>query len=418
MSFFADDRIILHVDANNFYASCECARSPSLAGKPLVVCGDPKKRKGIVLAKSYEAKRYGIATGDTVYEATRKCPSLLTVEPDFALYSSYSKQLFAIYTQYTDRVESFGMDECWLDVTGSSRLFGDGKQIADAIRQRVKDELHLTVSVGVSFSKVFAKLGSDLKKPDATTVIDRNNYRTVAWPLAAGEMIMVGRQTAKALLSMGIVSIGDLANTPEAVLQRKLGVNGVKLGRAARGIDEGEVMHYYDHVIPESISNGTTTGVDITKREEVLALVTTLSDMVATRLRSFHLRAMTTFVYAKSHDFAGFGGTMRLDMPIGSATEIIENVMQMMDSLWKEHNYVPLRSVTLGVGRFLTDTYTVQTTLFDTVDHEKRTDADSAVDRIRAKFGKDVIARAASLTYTYTTDELLDDSTYKPFKKN
>ena len=412
------DRIILHIDANNFYASCECARNPALRGLPVAVCGDPRKRKGIVLAKSYEAKRYGIATGDTVYEAQKKCPDLVTIMPDFALYSAYSKQLFALYTQYTDRVESFGMDECWLDVTGSTRLFGDGRQIADTIRERVKAELGLTVSVGVSFSKVFAKLGSDLKKPDATTVIDRANYTTVAWPLPCQEMIMVGRQTAKVLVGMGITTIGDLANTPEAVLQRKLGINGVKLGRAARGIEEGEVLHYYDHVVPESISNGTTTCVDITQREEVLALVTTLADMVATRMRSYGLRAMSTFVYAKAHDFAGWGGTMKLDMPIGSATEIIEDVMQMLDSLWAEHHYVPLRSVTLGVGRFVSGKDWVQPTLLDTVDHSRNTTADSAVDAIRAKYGKEVISRGASLTYTYTTDELMDDETYKPFKKN
>ena len=412
------NRIILHIDANNFYAGCECARNPSLQGLPLVVCGDPRKRKGIVLAKSYEAKRYGIVTGDTVYAAQKKCPDVVTIMPDFALYSYYSKRLFDIYTQYTDRVESFGMDECWLDVTGSTRLFGSGKQIADTIRERVKAELHLTVSVGVSFSKVFAKLGSDLKKPDATTVIDRDNYTTVAWRLPCQDMIMVGRQTAKTLLGMGIVTIGDLAKAPENVLQRKLGVNGVKLGRAARGIEDGEVMHYYDHVIPESISNGTTTCVDITQREEVLALVTTLADMVATRLRSYGLRALSTFVYAKAHDFVGWGGTMKLDMPIGSATEIIDDVMQMLDSLWAEHNYVPLRSVTLGVGRFISGDDWVQPTMFDTVDHNRNTSADSAVDAIRAKFGKDVISRAASLTYTYTTDELIDDETYKPFKKN
>lgn len=412
------DRIILHVDANNFYAGCECVRDPSLRGKPLAVCGDPQKRKGIVLAKSYEAKRYGIATGDTVFDAKRKCPDLVTVQPDFALYSSFSKRLFSLYTRFTDRVESFGLDECWLDVTGSTRLFGDGKQIADTIRQLVKEELGLTVSVGVSFTKVLAKLGSDLKKPDATTVIGREDLRTVAWPLPAGDMIMVGRQTAKALLSMGIKTIGDLAHTPEAVLQRKLGINGVKLGRAARGIEEGEVMHYYDHVIPESLSNGTTTGVDITIRAEVLSLVTTLADMVATRLRSYGLRATAVFVYAKANDFSGFGGNMRLDMPIGSATEIIENVMEMMDSLWAEHSHVPLRAITLGVGKLLSGGDWVQPTLFDSDDHERRTGADSAVDAIRAKYGKEVISRAAALTYTYTTDEIIDDETYKPFKKN
>ena len=411
-------RIILHVDANNFYASCECARNPALVGQPLVVCGNPQKRKGIVLAKSYEAKRYGIKTGDTVYSAEKKCPNLILLQPDFSIYSFYSKALFAIYTRFTDRVECFGMDECWLDVTGSTRLFGDGKQIADTIRQIVKDELHLTVSVGVSFSKVFAKLGSDYKKPDATTVIDRDNYRSLAWGLPVEDMIMVGRQTQKTLRNIGILTIGDLANAPESILHDKLGINGVKLIHAAQGLEEGEVLHYYDHVIPESISNGTTTSVDIERPEEALSLTTTLADMVMTRLRGYGLRAMGCFVYCRANDFVGWGGTMKLESPIGSASELIDNCTQMLTSLWREHNMVPLRSVTLGVSRLIGDGEAVQTSLFDTVDHQRNTSADMAVDRIRAKFGKNVISRAASLTYTYTTDEILDDSTYKPFKKN
>lgn len=411
-------RIILHIDANNFYASCECARNPELRGHPLVVCGNPQKRKGIVLAKSYEAKRYGIQTGDTVFTAQKKCPNVILIQPDFSIYSYYSKRLFALYTQYTDRVESFGMDECWLDVTGSKRLFGDGKQIADAIREKVKEDLHLTVSVGVSFTKVFAKLGSDYKKPDATTVIDRDNYRTLAWGLPVGDMIMVGHQTEKALRNIGILTIGELANAPENILRDKFGVNGVKLMHAAQGIEDGEVMHYYDHVIPESISNGTTTSVDIERVEEALALVTTLSDMVTTRLRGYGLRAMGCFIYCKSHDFAGFGGTMRLDYPIGSASELIDNCMEMLRSLWSERSFVPLRSITLGVSRLIGGDVYWQTSMFDTVDHQRNTQADQAVDGIRAKFGKGVISRAATLTYTYTTDEILDDSTYKPFKKN
>ena len=412
------ERIILHIDANNFYASCECARNPQLAGFPLVVCGNPQKRKGIVLAKSYEAKRYGIQTGDTVYAAQKKCPNVILIQPDFSIYSYYSKQLFSLYTRYTDRVESFGMDECWLDVTGSTRLFGSGKQIADTIRETVKRDLRLTVSVGVSFTKVFAKLGSDYKKPDATTVIDRDNYRTLAWGLPVGDMIMVGHQTQKTLHNLGILTIGDLANTPESILRDKLGVNGVKLMHAAQGIEDGEVLHYYDHVIPESISNGTTTSVDIEHIGEALSLVTTLADMVTSRLRGYGLRAMGCFVYCKATDFVGFGGTMRLEQPIGSASELIDNCMQMVRSLWAEHAWVPLRSVTLGVSRLIGEDTAVQTSLFDQVDHSRNTNADLAMDSVRAKFGKGVISRAASLTYTYTTDEILDDSTYKPFKKN
>ena len=418
MSQSSSDKTILHVDANNFYASCECAKDPALRGKPMAVCGDPTRRKGIILAKSYEAKRYDIKTGDTVYQALSKCPNLILVQPDFALYGRYSRALFDLYTQYTDRVECFGMDECWLDVTGSSRLFGSGEEIANQIRSRVKQELGLTVSVGVSFTKVLAKLGSDYRKPDATTVFSRDNFRDIVWGLPVSDMIMVGRRTAQTLRALGVLTIGDLARMPQEVLRRKLGVNGIKLWNAANGIEDEEVLRYVDHVIPESISNGTTTPVDITKEEEILSLITVLADNVATRLRGYGLRALNVYVSAKTREFLPFGGSMRLDSPIGSATEIISSCMEMILALWQEHHRAPLRSITVGVGHLMGANESVQLNLFDETDHQKTTNADLSVDDIRARFGKDIIQRGAACVNTFTSEEIIDESDFRPFKKN
>ena len=209
------DRIILHCDLNNFYASVETILHPEYKGKPIAVCGDPKKRHGIVLAKSQPAKIMGVKTGDTVWQAQQKCPDITIVAPTFPEYVRYSEEVFNIYTSYTDRVEHFGLDECWLDVTESVKLFGDGKTIADTVRRRVYEETGLTISVGVSFTKSFAKLGSDLKKPDATTVISRENYKNVVWPLNAGEMINVGRSTLKRLNKLNIFTLGDLAHAAQ-----------------------------------------------------------------------------------------------------------------------------------------------------------------------------------------------------------
>ena len=201
------EKIILHCDLNNFYASVECALNPELKDFPLAVAGNKENRHGVVLAKNEIAKKFGVKTGDVIWQAEQKCPGLRVVAPHFDSYTKYSDAIFELYTHYTDMVEPFGSDECWLDVTGCTRLFGDGKQIADSIRARVKKEFGLTLSVGVSFNKVFAKLGSDLKKPDATTVISKDNFKTLVWPLPASDMLMVGKKTSEKLVFLNFREI-------------------------------------------------------------------------------------------------------------------------------------------------------------------------------------------------------------------
>lgn len=255
------ERVILHSDLNNFYASVECLDNTTLRGKPVAVCGDPELRHGIVLAKSYEAKAFGVATGQAIWEAKQRCPDLMVVPPRYDRYIELSQSVRALYVQYTDQVEPFGLDESWLDVGGSVGLFGDGKHIADEIRLRVRHEIGLTVSVGVSFNKVFAKLGSDLKKPDATTVISRENFRELAWSQPVSDLLYVGPATTKKLGRYGIRTIGDLARTDPAFPHAILGKVGVMLWRFANGLDSSGVATYYAMPPIKSIGNSDRKSV-------------------------------------------------------------------------------------------------------------------------------------------------------------
>ena len=205
------DRVILHCDLNCFYASVELLSHPDLRDVPMAVCGDPNSRHGIILAKNEPAKKFGIQTAETIWQAKKKCPDLVLLPPHHDLYREYSRKVNAIYDEYTDLVEPFGIDESWLDVTHTLHLFGgDARALADALRERMKRQLGLTLSVGVSFNKVFAKLGSDYKKPDATTVISRENWKELVWPLQVGDLLYVGGAARKLLKQYGITTIGQL----------------------------------------------------------------------------------------------------------------------------------------------------------------------------------------------------------------
>ena len=231
------DRVILHSDLNNFYASVECLYNPELQGKPVAVCGSQSSRHGIVLAKNYVAKAMGIKTGEVIWQAKQKCPGLIVVPPNFSLYLKFSRLATEIYRDYTDLIEPFGIDESWLDISSSAGLFGSGEKIAHEIRNRIKEEMGVTVSIGVSFNKVFAKLGSDLKKPDAVTIINQANFRQKIWPLPAKELLYVGRATSKKLDRVGISTIGAIAAAPREFLVNLLGKWGEALWVFANGYD-------------------------------------------------------------------------------------------------------------------------------------------------------------------------------------
>ena len=252
------DRTILHCDMNGFYASVELLDYPQYKNIPMAVCGDPKSRHGIILAKNEPAKKFGIKTAETIWQAKKKCPSLVCVPPHHDKYSKYSKMINEIYLRYTDMVEPFSIDESWLDVSASLTLFGSGKEIADQIRETVKKELGLTLSAGVSFNKIFAKMGSEYKKPDATTVITRENYKKIIWPMDISEMFFVGKATADKLKTAGIHTIGDLANTSRPLLVSMLGKHGGMLYDYANGLDEEPVSLYSDREKIKSVGHGMT----------------------------------------------------------------------------------------------------------------------------------------------------------------
>lgn len=289
-------RTILHSDMNNFYASVECFLNPKLREEAVAVVGDIEKRKGIVLAKNMLAKRMGVKTGEQVWVAKQKCPCLVTVKANFSNYIRFSKMARKIYGDYSDRVEPFGLDEAWIDVT-ASRM--SGKEIANDIRRRMKEELGLTASVGVSFNKIFAKLGSDMKKPDATTIITPENFKQKVWELPAEELLYVGRATRRKLERRSIMTIGDIANADPNYLSSFLGKWGYTLYQFANGLDASPVKRIDKADEIKSVGNSTTTPRDLTELTDIKMVLYTLSESVAERLRALHKKCTTVKIFIR-----------------------------------------------------------------------------------------------------------------------
>ena len=285
------ERCILHCDMNNFYASVECLYRPEIRNKPVAVTGDVESRHGIVLAKNMIAKKMGVTTGEAIWQAKNKAPNLVCVPPDYSKYLRFSRLARNILYNYTDRVEAFGLDENWADITGSLGLFSSAYDIAEEIRQRVKDELGVTVSIGLSWNKIFAKLGSDYQKPDAITVITKDNYQDIVWPLPVSDLLYVGRATTRKLLSRGIVTIGDLANSDPLLLQMFLGKWGLTLSSFAKGLDESPVRHIDERAVIKSIGNSITAPRDLTNDLDARLLFICLAESVAARLRENMLKS-------------------------------------------------------------------------------------------------------------------------------
>lgn len=320
--------VILHSDMNNFYASVECLDNPSLKGKPVAVTGDSDARHGIVLAKNYEAKNYGITTGDPLWMARQKCPDIIFTPPRYDRYIQISQAANQIYEQYTDRVESFGLDECWLDVSESTNLFGDGKKIADEIRSRIKQELGITASVGVSYNKVFAKLGSDLKKPDATTIIGQD-FREKIWSLPADMLLYVGKATYAKLLRYGIHSIGDLACTDPVFLEQILGKNGLMLWAFANGLDRSPVSHTYSHRIIKTIGNSTTTPRDLITDTDIKIILYILSESVAERMRKENFYCRSVQISIRDNTLTSYERQGKLHIPTCTSQAIFEKAFSL-----------------------------------------------------------------------------------------
>lgn len=388
------DRVILHCDMNGFFASVELLSHPELQGRPMAVCGSPDKRHGIILAKNELAKRAGVVTAETVWQALKKCPDLQFVPPHMSKYKHYSRLINEIYQRFTDMVEPFSIDESWLDVTASQSLFGNGKEIADTIRETVKNELGLTLSAGVSFNKIFAKMGSEYKKPDATTIITRENYREILWPLPAGEMFFVGKATAQKLSSAGINTIGDIAMANPDVLEGMLGKQGRQLWKYTNGLDTSPVTRVGNAERIKSVGNGVTFTRDLITEDDIITAVTSLSDTVAGRLRKYGMRAYGVKVDIKDPYFKVISRQKQLFTPTNLASEISKNAIDIIHASWKKGS--PIRMLTI-TGINLTDEFfNEQLSLFegDGISRKKGEQIERTMDEVRRKYGNSSIGFA------------------------
>ena len=379
--------VILHVDANNFYASVAIKNNPTLKGKPLIICGDPEKRHGIVLAKSNEAKKLGIKTTQTISEAKKICKNLICLPPDYQQYKKYSEMLFEIYTRFTPLVESFGMDECWLDVSGSIKLYGTPYEIANQIRSTVKNELGITVSVGVSFTKTFAKLGSDLKKPDAITVIDKSNYKQIAWNLPADHMIYIGDSAKLKLKQMGISTIGDIAQTSPIILERELGKTG-------KIYQEGLYLLNQRMYRIRAKNN-----INVNYLYAVLNSSETSAALKEKALGSVQK-------YVNTGDINAFLELKQIALPSLYSRTAFENVIKNC-KISKDN---PLRTITVCVYNLTKGDEIIQNSLFNS-DTKKSAEVNRKLDTIRNKYGYSILKKAIELEETFKCDHTRLDNT-------
>ena len=386
------DRIILHCDLNNFFASVSLLSNPTLYDVPVAVCGSVEARHGIVLAKNEIAKKFGVKTAEAVWEAKRKCPELVTLPPDYKKYHEYSKKAREIYARYTDLIEPFGIDECWLDVTGSTMLFGDGEQIADKIRRDIKRELGITISVGVSFNKVFAKLGSDMKKPDAITVISRENYKQKVWSLPVSDLLFVGKRTCEKLNQSGIFTVGDVTKCDDAMLMRLLGKAGAQLKCYALGNDNSPVVPPGPDDIPKSIGRTTTPPNDIASHDDVWKIFISIAEEISEILHSKNLYASTIQVHTRDTNLKTKEYSHTLANPLNTSILLAKEAIKIFDA-----NYIwdlPLRSVGFRVTNLKGDNVAFQADFFgeQTLD-EKQEIIENSILKLRKKFGADSLKR-------------------------
>lgn len=387
-------RVILHCDCNSFYASVETVLNPAYKNVPMAVCGSEADRHGIVLAKNELAKQYKIATAETVYSAKKKCPHLVIAEPHHDEYIKFSKRVNEIYARYTDMVEPFGIDESWLDVTASQKLFGSGKDIAERIRKEVKEEIGITVSIGVSFNKVFAKLGSDYKKPDAITVISEQNFREIVFPLPVSDLLFVGKKTSSVLLGMGIRTIGELAKTSREMLTLRLGKVGEALFQYANGLDESPVEREKDDA--KSISNGFTFRHDLVGREECRIGIDCLSEEIAQRLRKNGQLCSTVAITIKDEYLRTIQRQKTINPPTDLAREISALAYNILIDEWSEEK--PIRMITVSAtGLIKADMSSTQISFFEDSfeQHQKDKNRENAMDKIRQKYGNESIVNGA-----------------------
>ena len=391
------ERVILHCDANSFYASVECLYTPSIRHSPVAVCGSVEERHGIVLTKNQIAKQFGVQTGEAIWQARQKCPDLICVPPDYALYIRFSQRMRRLYEEYSDRVESFGLDEAWIDLSNPGLTIRDGERIAHEIRLRVKRELGITVSVGVSFNKVFAKLGSDMKKPDAVTVISQDSFRDMVWPLPVGDLLFVGPATRRKLADMNVRTIGDLARFDAECLRARLGKPGLMLNAYAAGLDRSPVMRADLRRAIQSVGNSATPPHDLETPADARCLYYLLAESVAARLRQEGLRARCVSISARNAELVTRSCQQMLPRATSLTGEIAQAAMRLFDGRFSDG--FPYRSAGLSCSALTPDDTPVQLDfLGDEARRIKTERLESAIDGLRRRFGHQIVRRAVTLT--------------------
>ena len=390
------ERVILHVDLNNFYASVECLYHPELRNKPVAVAGDEEQRHGIVLAKNEIAKGCGVQTGEALWEARKKCPSIVFVPPSYDRYLRYSRMAREIYADYTDQIEPFGLDECWLDLTGSTHLYGSGQQIADTIRRRIWSELGVTASVGVSYNKIFAKLGSDYRKPDATTLITPDSYQKLVWPLPVSDLLYVGPATFQKFHRLGINRIGDLARMDPDLVRSLYGKVGAVLWSFANGLDTSPVALHQSAPPIKTIGNSVTAIHDLKNDTDVKIVLRVLADNVASRLRTQQLEARTVQISMRDTELSTCQRQRQLRRPSCLSDDLFEAAF----FLYSAHNSQGhvLRSIALRACQLFPMTGQQLSLYSDLTAYEKGLRLERATDGLRRRYGSKIIQRAVLLT--------------------
>ncbi len=403
------ERVILHCDLNSFYASVEELYHPEVKGKPVVVGGSEDERHGIVLARNQIAKKYNIVTAETIWQAKKKCPDLIILKPNHKRYEEFSLRVRKIFLQYTDLVEPFGIDEAWLDVT-NSKYFGTGKEIADKIREQIKSELGITASVGVSFNKVFAKLGSDLRKPDYTTVISKDNYKEIVWPLKANELIYIGKSSYEQLKIYGLYTIGDIANKDVNFLKEKFGKWGEMIWVFANGLDDSEVTRF-DHLQEaKSIGNNITTFRNMENWQDVDIILNILAESVAATLRQRGLMTKEVSIYFRDSQLKSFTRQTQLDDYTNLSSVILKTAKEICRKNYRFQK--PLRTLGIRVRKFIEQSEHVQMSLFEDVEQIKQQEKlETTIDDIRSRYGHKSIKKLSMLV-----DQDLSD--YNPVGEN
>lgn len=381
---YKKDRVILHSDCNCFFASVECLHNPEIRDKPVAVSGNAESRHGIILAKNEIAKKYNVKTGEAIWQAKQKCPELVTVLPHYDLYKRFSNLARKIYCEYTDMVEPFGLDEAWLDITNN--IDNDGYKTACEIRKRIKYELGITVSIGVSFNKIFAKFGSDYKKPDAITVINRQNYKNIVWNSKAEDLLYVGRATKKKLNELGIYTIGDIAATDIKHLRYNLGKWGDLIYGFANGYDSSPVAKFDQYSDVKSIGNSTTTPKDMESFNDVKIVMYVLCDSVCRRMREQGFMAKTVCINLRTNKLECFSKQHTLEEYTNLSSVITKAALKLFSDNYKINS--PLRSIGVSLTDFVHDNIPHQISIFrDENSIVRDTALDKTLDTLKKRFG-------------------------------